>query len=208
MNHSVTTSAIAAVSKASYLTALKAAGFSRRGNHMFRTSNDLIHGIHFQASRWGSKDEGQFTINLVVTSGAIFEFWTGKPLPSNPATALFPIQQRIGRVMPQDRDQWWSVDNSTDLEALGADVTQTINSFALPYFSKYPENIALLNQLRQGVAIPSISARGRTLLHAIVAKIVGLPDEAAGQIRNALADADSSSSKATVERIGQRIGVL
>jgi len=60
MSHSVTTSVIAAVSKASYLGALKSAGFSRRGNHMFRPFNDLFHGIHFQGSRWGSKDEGKF----------------------------------------------------------------------------------------------------------------------------------------------------
>jgi len=208
MSHSVTTSAIAAVSKASYLGALKSAGFNRRGNHMFRPFNDLFHGIHFQGSRWGSKDEGKFTINLVVTSGAIFEFWTGKPLPSNPASALFPIQQRIGGLMPLHLDHWWSVDNSTDIEALGHEVTDAINSFALPFFSEYPESSALLNRLRQGAGLPGITTAQRSLLHAMLAKIVGLPEEAAAQIHKALVDAGASPFKATVTLIGQRIGVL
>lgn len=175
---------------------------------MFRMSNDLIHGIHFQASTWGSKDEGRFTINLVVTSRAIFEIWTGKSLPSNPACALLPIRRRIGELMPQNGDLWWDVDNSTDIGALADEVTKTIVSFALPYFSEYPDSVTLLSQLRQGVQIPGIPATWCTLLRAITAKVVGLPDEATDQILKALDDAESPSSRATVERIGQRIGVL
>lgn len=208
MSHSVTTPAIAAISKASYLSALKSEGFARRGNHMFRQSHDLFHGIHFQGSQWGSRDEGKFTINLVVTSGALYQFWTGKPLPSNPASALFPIQRRIGGLMPQHQDHWWSVDNSTDIEALGHEVTQAITSFALPFFTEYPESSALLYRLRQGAGLPGITTAQCPLLHAMLAQIVGLPDEAAAQIHKAFDDAGSSPFKGTVTLIGQRIGVL
>lgn len=208
MSQSATTSAIAAVSKFAFLGALKSEGFSRRGNHMFRPSSDLFHCIHFQASQWGSKDEGKFTVNLVVTGKAIYEFWTGKPFPSNPASALFPIQQRIGQLMPQQHDHWWSVGRATDIEALGQEVMQALTSYALPFFSEYSDSFALLDRLRRAACLPGVISAHNPLVHAILAQTAGYPDEAASQIQIALADAGTSTFKGAVTLIGKRIGTL
>ncbi len=208
MSQSVTTLAIAATSKFAYSQAMKSLGFKRSGNHMHRLSEDLFHGIHFQASQWGSSVEGKFTINLVVTSSMVYEAWTGKPLPRNPASALFPIQQRIGSLMPGHQDYWWSVSRTTDIAALEREVLHTLTTYALPFFTEYPDSKALLDRLRQNKGLPGLTNAQCPLIHAMLAKDLGYPDEASAQIQKALTDAGVSPFKATVARVGHQIGVL
>jgi len=208
MSQSVTTSAIAVSSKFAYSKVLKSLGFKRGGNHMYRLSEDLFHGIHFQASQWGSSVEGQFTINLVVTSPMLYEAWTGKPLPRNPASALFPIQQRIGSLMPEHQDHWWSVSASTDIASLEREVLQVLTEYALPFFAEYPDSEMLLNRLRENKGLPGLTSAQFPLIHAMLAKGLDYPDEASTQIQRALSDAGASPFRATVERVGHQIGVL
>jgi Domain of unknown function (DUF4304) len=208
VSESVTASAIAASSKYAYSKALKSLGFKRGGHHMYRLSEDLFHGIHFQASQWGSSMEGQFTINLVVTSAMLYEAWTGKPLPRNPASALFPIQQRIGTLMPGHQDHWWSVSASTDIPAIEREVLQALTEHALPFFTEYPDCKTLLNRLRQNKGLPGLTSAQFPLIHAMLANGLGYPDEASTQIQRALSDVGASPFRATVMRVGHQIGVL
>ncbi len=208
MTKSNTASAIAYVSKFAYANGLKAEGFKRMGNHFVKPSADLFHGINFQASQWGSMDEGSFTINLVVTSAAVYELWTEKPLPRNPASALFPMQHRIGSLMPQRRDHWWTVSAKTDLDALAREVTEVLTVNGLPFFAEYPDSKALLDRLRAGKALPGLSEGQCALVHAMLAHILGLDDEAAVQIQNLLAETDVFGFRTNVLRVAKRIGVL
>src|SRR5678816_2724353 len=99
MSKSITQEAIKAASRET-AKRLAAAGFKRKGFHLHRKAGELFHAIQFQASRWGSTAEGKFTVNLIVTSPDLYEAWIG-PFPLNPASALFPIQMRIGSLMPE-----------------------------------------------------------------------------------------------------------
>ncbi|MCU0858401.1 MAG: DUF4304 domain-containing protein [Pontiellaceae bacterium] len=208
MTKSLTTSALSAISKYAYAESLKSLGFKRNGNHLFRPSEDLFHGIHFQASQWGSSEEGKFTINLVVTSSLLYETWTGKPLPRNPASALFPIQQRIGSFMPEHKDHWWAVSCTTDIAVLACEIVHALTAYALPFFTEYPDNAALLGRLRQNKGLPGLTSAQCPLIHAILAKGLGCPEEAGAQIQLALADAGEFPFKTTVVRLGHRIGTL
>lgn len=208
MRKSVTTSAIAEVSKCAYVGALKSLGFKRLGNHMFRPSADLFHGIHFQASQWGSSEEGQFTINLVVTSEILYKCWSGNSLPRNPASAAFPIQQRIGALMPHRLDHWWPVSGATDVAALGHEVMHALITYAIPFFAEYPDSNSLLGRLRENKGLPGITSAQCPLIHAMLAKSLGFPEEAAAHIRKALIEAGVSPFRATVEIVGQRLGAL
>ncbi|MFN8441762.1 MAG: DUF4304 domain-containing protein [Caldilineaceae bacterium] len=204
MTKSVTTSAITEVSKFAYNEALKSLGFKRIGNHLFRPSHDLFHGIHFQASRWGSLQEGSFTINLIVTSESLYKFYTGSPLPRNPATALFPIQQRIGRLLPQRQTYWWSITSNTDVGALCREVTSALTQYALPFFADYPDSSALLNRLRQGKGLPGLAQPVCRLAHAMLAREAGCLDEATAQIRTLITEAGTSDR---ILLIASRIGI-
>src|SRR5436309_2699849 len=113
MPKSITRTAIAAASKATFTPGLKSLGFRRQANQLWRSSNGLVHGVQFQGSQWGTAREGSFAVNLIVTSAWLWKCWTGCPLPSNPATAGAPIQQRLGMLIHGGRDYWWEVSEAT-----------------------------------------------------------------------------------------------
>jgi hypothetical protein len=197
--------AIRAASKAAFDNGLKAAGFRRQGNHLHRPSHDLIQAFNFQASRGSAVPLGEFTVNLVVTADFIYRHWIGRPLPKNPAAALFPIQQRIGLLMPQREDKWWPAD--ADIDALCVEVGHVLVAYGLPFFAAFPSVNALLERLRSGTGAPGMSPAQATLLHAMLAKEKGFDDEAEQQIRGAFEDARGSGFQETVGTIARRLGI-
>lgn len=149
----------------------------RKGNHLYRQSEDLFHGINFQTSNWNASEAGQFTINLVITSPSIFSACLGKPFPSNPGAAYFPIFERIGLVMPPPRkDIWWDVSPETDLDALSAEVCEKVVEHGLLFLNTYPSGLAILKKLRSYQSIPI--HQFRPFIHAILAMEAGFDDEA------------------------------
>src|SRR5689334_3780539 len=128
-------SAIRDVSKSIYLSQFRGFGFRRQGNHLHRRSQDLIHAFNFQASR---SKAGDFTVNLLVSSEALYRHWTGRPLPKNPATAFFPIQQRIGILMSGGQDRWWTI--NAEREVLSRDVRHALVKYGMPFFDAFPSS--------------------------------------------------------------------
>jgi len=195
-------SVIREVSKAAYQRDLRAVGFRRQGNHIHRRFNDLIHSFNFQASRLAA---GEFTVNLLVTSEALYRYWTGRPLPANPATAFFPIQQRIGNLMPERQDRWWTID--TDQEILSRDVRHALLTYGLPFFDAFSSSEAILERLRADANIPGVSAGQAKLVRAMLAKERGNLQEAEQQIHAALEEAGSSGFRQTVLAVAHRLGM-
>jgi hypothetical protein len=198
---------MSAASKVLAERGLKAAGFRRQGHHLHRAHDDLIHGVHLQASQWGTATAGSFTANLVVTSAWLYSSWTSRPLPSNPATALFPVVQRIGGLTPSRRDLWWEVLASSDLGAVSTEVASTVIEYGLPFFDSAGNSDALLARLRAGQGLPGVTAHQAPLVHAMLAAEKGLTSEAQEQIRRALADAGAAPFGDTVRLIAGRLGL-
>jgi hypothetical protein len=184
---------------------LRAAGFRRQGIHLHRASGELIHGLHFQASQWGGAVEGSFTTNVIVTSAFLYGTWTGKPLPKNPATALFPIAERIGVLMPGRSDYWWRVDEKTDLRLVAADVAEAVRGYAVAFLARFPDHDAILAAVRAGP--PGGMVAGQIpLVHAMLAARAGLSTEA-GSLLESAAAAATGSFRGTVARIAERLGI-
>src|SRR5690348_54537 len=120
-----------AASKAAFDGGLGAAGFRRQGHHLHRRSDGLVHGFNFQASRGMAVRAGAFTVNLLVSSESMYRCWTGR-VPANPATMFFPIQRRIGSLMPERDDQWWSAE--TEPTILSHEVAAALVTHGLPFF--------------------------------------------------------------------------
>jgi len=194
-------SAIRDVSKSIYLSQFRGFGFRRQGNHLHRRSQDLIHAFNFQASR---SKAGDFTVNLLVSSGALCRHWTGRPLPKNPATAFFPIQQRIGILMPDEQDRWWTI--NAEREVLCRDVGHALLKHGLPFFDAFPSSDAILERLRVGLTIPGSTLGQAKLVHAILAKEKGNAHEAELQLHAALEGARSSGFGDTVLAVASRLG--
>lgn len=207
MTTSVTLQAIRAASKAVSDAGLKEAGFKRQGNHLHRSVSDVVHAIHFQASQWGSIDAGSFTVNLVVTSPFVYTIWSGRPLPSNPASALFPVNTRIGSMMPSRKDVWWSVTDSTDLNHLSREVTAAVLEFGVQFFEEFPNKEAMLTRLRRGKGLPGLTKPQARLVHAILAVEMGAIKEAQELLETEYDEVGVSPFRETVQLIAERLGM-
>ena len=133
-------------------------GFVRRSPHYFRKIENVYQIFNFQCSQWGSGESGSFTVNLSVTTPTLFSGFTGKNFPKNPTSVSWPISERIGNLV-DNRDTWWSINNSTEPELI---TDQLINSYipkALKFFETY-KTIELieqaLNKTKEYGVIPGI----------------------------------------------------
>lgn len=207
MATSITVRAIAAASKAVAELGLKQAGFRRMGNHLNRSRENLVHAIHFQGSQWGSAASGSFTVNLVVTSPFLYSTWTGRPFPANPASALFAVTSRIGRLMPSRADHWWQVEEETDLAALANETASAIVEYGLPFFDEFDTVQSILTRLRHGDPLPGLTDAQLPLVHAMLSIQAGAREEGQGLLERAYSAAGSSAFRGTVRMIADRLGV-
>jgi hypothetical protein len=140
---SLTRQTIAAISAGPCSTLLNPLGFKRRAPNFWRESDGIFQSINFQASQWGSRDEGSFTINICVTSPLLYTAFTGRALPRNPAVLLWPINRRIGSLTLNRCDQWWAVNSQTDAQELYRDVVAHLERYALPFLDalRAPEQL-------------------------------------------------------------------
>ena len=178
----------------------------RRTPHILREQGGLVHAIHFQGSQFGSKDEGSFTVNLSVSCKPIYEAWTGRPFPANPATALFPIQERIGRFMEERRDHWWSVTESSNLEELSLSVAATVVRGADSFFNRYTSIEAMLAELRATGTLPGLTKHQAPVIHGIIATIQNQPREAEAAFRKAM-ESPIVAFRETVAIVASRVGL-
>jgi hypothetical protein len=209
MAKSVAQSVIGAISKSAYKNALNTLGFKRAGMQLFMPSHDLFHVIRFDASQWGTASEGSFTVTLVVAIPTVHEYWTNSPFPKNPAASMVPIQQRVGFLMDDRKDIWWSVNGDTDVQALEREVTHSLIEYAVPFFTHYPDSLALLNQFRAGEKIPGVKGIHIPIVHSMLAKSHGFLDEAKCQIEKALEEAGTVEfKKEFAAEMGRRMELL
>src|SRR5688572_8300973 len=133
---SITRKAISEISVTACRPILSPLGFRRASPHFWRLVDGLSQCVNFQASAWGSREAGSFTINLGISSSALLEGFTGRRFPKEPAAALWPVNTRIGFVMPGRRDLWWEVNATTDIGTLGEQVAAAVRDYAVPWFLK------------------------------------------------------------------------
>ena len=130
---STTRKTVAAISRDFCRPLLKPLGFNRRGTAHWRERDGLLHDIAFQASAWGNARAGRFTINVGGTHAAMYGLCMGGGLPEQLSAARWPITQRIGFLAPGKTDLWWDVDETTDISALGAEISRVIHAYAVPF---------------------------------------------------------------------------
>ena len=206
MQKSITQQAIAQTSK-ELASRLLADGFRRQGVHLNRKMGDFFHSVHFQASQWGTAAAGQFTINLYVSSPVMYEEWFGKPFPANPASAQFPVNERIGWLLPDLCDYWWKVDEKTDIPALAVEVAEMATPAIRKFFSDYERNEATLTMLRQG-RYPKLGEYIGHVVHMLVAHSRGYREEAEAAGKKAVSGNEKNSAfSQRVFSLARRLGL-
>jgi hypothetical protein len=202
---SVTQQVIKAVSAGPVAALLVPDGFKRQAPHFWRETDGLFHSVNFQASQWGTSEDGQFTVNLGVSSPSLYSSFTGRSFPKNPGTVFWPIYNRIGGLMPSRCDLWWRVTDQTDPGALGLEVANTLHDYALPFFESI-RTAEQFNELLLGnQPIPGVTAGQRPLIGATVAVQLGQLDEARRLLCAALNENRGKPFESTVRNVAREL---
>lgn len=117
---------------------LRALGLKGSGQRFTLPSETHWALLGFQRSAWGDSNEGQFTINLTVVSKDDWE----ASRADRPHRAAIPSantfegapawQKRIGMLMPDQLDRWWTIGAGQPTEHVAADVVSAVTQYALP----------------------------------------------------------------------------
>lgn len=204
---SITRKAISEISATACRPILTPLGFKRSAPHFWRMVDGLSQCVNFQASAWGSREAGSFTINLGVSSAALFEGFTGRSFPKVPAATLWPVNQRIGLLMPSHLDLWWKVDESTDIAQLGDPVAGAVRDYAIPWFLKLATRKDLVDAVEDAPKLLGVFPAQVPLVLAIFAAEDGDRTRARSILGSALADSRAKPFEQAVRRVADRLAI-
>lgn len=101
--------------------------------------------LGFQKSMYSDRRNVRFTVNVTAVSK---EVWTKtrtqrSRLPERPSAnsryGPFAWQERIGQLLPDGEDRWWTIEANAPTEATAVDVLRAIRGYALPAIQKQVE---------------------------------------------------------------------
>jgi hypothetical protein len=94
--------------------------------------------LGFQKSRASNAKDVRFTVNVTVVSKRAWvearserSYLSERPSANSPYGA-FARQLRIGHLLPDRQDKWWTVDTRASMESVKVEVLDAIRTYALP----------------------------------------------------------------------------
>lgn len=127
---------------ASCAQTLRSVGYARRGSSLRKQLDGNVAVIEFQKSSKSSADAILFTINLGVICGHLIEAENLSPKKVGVIDAH--IRQRIGMLLPDRPDKWWTIEQKTDARSLVGEVSRLIKMEAAPYLDRYLDDNAIV----------------------------------------------------------------
>jgi len=133
---------------------LTSASFHKHGADFSRKYGEALHVIDFQLNKWNTNELGKFTLNIGAhfTSVAALLFGTD-PMPVNPKESRCLLRARVGLLMPEHRDHWWSVTSETDGDSMSEELATVCSSYVLPWLEQFKTLAHVDWKPRRGVMI-------------------------------------------------------
>jgi len=111
---------------------LKPLGFRKSGNTWVRNL-EWPQVINIQLSQWNSSEEAQFTVNLGVAIEELRTAGEGIPPKGDLKEHDCDVRSRIGALLPNKQDKWWSVTPGTNTDELVAEIWSLLEQFGMPW---------------------------------------------------------------------------
>jgi hypothetical protein len=113
-------------------------GFTGSGATFTWPSPNCFAQLGIQRSQYSDRAELRFTINITVADREAWELArsTRPRLPPKPAPNTlygnYIWQRRIGKLLPDGADKWWSVTAGTDWNPIADEVGLAVHQFVVP----------------------------------------------------------------------------
>ncbi len=135
-------------------------GFRKAGTLFSADRGEVVHLIQLQSSQKSTAQQILVTVNVGV--------FVPRLGPATPGIPQSHWRQRIGSLMPERQDKWWSINNVGDSKTVAAEIARCVEHFGLTALRTIP-NIAALKALWEGGISPGLTSGERTRFLAQVA---------------------------------------
>lgn len=132
---------------------LKPLGYKKYGSIFTKDIGELVYLIGLQSSTTSTKNESKVTLNVGI--------WI-KRLSDNKKANIWECQwrSRIGGLMPDDNDKWWSMTSIDDATMVSEEVCNSIKNYALPILQSLCTLDKITEQWKTGSS-PGLTANQR-----------------------------------------------
>jgi len=134
---------------------LEPEGFKKKGLTFFQDHGDVVHLIGMQKSLGSTDREIKVTTNLGVWIRALAPIRAGKPDPPRLSDAHW--RQRIGTLLPERTDKWWSADSPANAKTVSISIVEALSKYGLPALHNLGTTDALIQLWHTG-ACPGLTA--------------------------------------------------
>lgn len=125
-------------------------GYDRKGMIFRKWADGNCGLIQFQKARRNTNERLEFTVNLAVICGQLFEDWKGDITKASAFDAHFQV--RLGMLLPERRDKWWLIDGTTDSGALASEISSFVCDLGVPYIARHMRTADLIALWRSGIS--------------------------------------------------------
>ncbi|MFT3894066.1 MAG: DUF4304 domain-containing protein [Anaerolineales bacterium] len=134
---SITSEKIDYIIKVGIQPILKREGFKKSSRTFRRSRAGCVQIINIQGSWTNYGDSGQFTINLGVYYPEAAKLHGSFHVTDHPLESNCIVNERIGHLMPVQRDYWWNFDANSDLNKIGQEVVSVCTNYGLPWLDAH-----------------------------------------------------------------------
>jgi uncharacterized protein DUF4304 len=125
-------------------------GFVKSGNLFRLVSSGNAALIAFRRSTSNTEERLAFTIDLAIVCGLLLE--SGDKGVARARVMDAHLRQRIGTFLPDKRDKWWEINDTTDEHFLVTEISALVCNTAVPYVIRCLETKELLAIWNSGLA--------------------------------------------------------
>jgi hypothetical protein len=155
---------------------LKECGSSRKDNTFYIRQFENWGLINFQKSRNSSASNVIFTINLGTCSKLLIEFFTPEKINEKPSIEDCHWRQRIGMLLPEHSDKWWSITNQTSIAQFIKEIQDCLHNKGIPEIKRYMANEQLQSLWLSGQS-PGLTDIQRLMNLSVLLKASGAIDQ-------------------------------
>jgi hypothetical protein len=116
---------------------LKQEGFAKSSRTFRRSRTKCVQIINVQGSWFNYKDEGKFTVNLAVYFPEAAKIHGSFRITDRPLDSDCIVRQRIGHLLPVQRDYWWDLDSKSDLDKIAQKVASACMDCGLLWLNEH-----------------------------------------------------------------------